>query len=50
MPNATQPAKLIAAIHQSIVPRSERTTSTARKPETRKQIEPKASGAQTSRL
>src|SRR5580765_148410 len=50
MPNATQPARLTAAINHVRVRRLPRTSKYARQPETRKQIEPRASGVQTSRL
>src|SRR3954454_2176544 len=48
-PKATQPTRFTRAIHQSRVRRARPTSSIARQPETRKQIEPRVSGVHTSR-
>ena len=50
MPNATQPARFTRSDPPVRVRRPPRTSRYARQPETRKQIEPSASGVQTRRL
>src|SRR3954454_14396183 len=49
MPKAMQPARLTSAIHHGSLRRGLRTAAYATAPETRKQIEPRTSGDQTSR-